>query len=191
MNHVILNKFPATDMRTCIESSSIKYYIREIKLAERVFIASECRTNLNPRFQSILQPTNNIHNMILRDEDGIDSQLKASLMDEFSSYHQFKDYKFNDFNNNLNYDLQCAIDYQQLMQVNFRETVIEVNLERKINVADACKFNKINPNFQGTSFDYVITYLPVNGTFYCHKGRSTTCNRTIAESRNARYKLPE
>ncbi|RCK63825.1 hypothetical protein Cantr_10710 [Candida viswanathii] len=191
MKHPGITRWATTDMRQCTEGSNIKYYIRLIKLSDRSFIASECRTNINPRFQSILQPTHNVHNLILRDEDAIDSQLKANLMDEFSGYLQFKSVKFNDFQKNMNYDLQCVIDYQQLMQVKFKETVVEVGLEKKIEVADDCHFNQINANFRGTSSDFVTTYLPVNGTFYCQKGKSPTCNRTIAETKNSRYKLPD
>lgn len=191
MSHVGVAKWSSTDMRQCIEGSNIKYYIRLIRLSDRDFIASECRTSINPRFQSILQPTNNIHNLILRDDNAIDSQLKANLMDEFGGYYQFKSIKFNDFQNNMNYDLQCVIDYQQLMQVKFKETVVEVNLEKRVEVSDDCHFDKLNPNFQGTSVDYVTTFLPVNGTFYCQKGKTYTCNRTIAETKNARFKLPD
>lgn len=185
------NRLSFNEMRECVEGSCIKFYIREIKCTDRTFIASECRTNLNARFQSILQPTTNIHNLILRDEDSLDTQLKTNLVDHFSSFRQFKEFKFNDFNNNLNYDLQCLVDYQLLMQVHFKQTVVEVNLMRTTEVADACQFDKINPNFDGLRLVYTTTYLPVNGTFYCQKGKSQTCNRTIAEFKNSRYKLPD
>lgn len=185
------NWLSSNEMRECVEGSCIKFYIREIKCTDRTFIASECRTNLNARFQSILQPTTNIHNLILRDEDSLDTQLKTNLVDHFSSFRQFKEFKFNDFNNNLNYDLQCLVDYQLLMQVHFKQTVVEVNLMGTTEVADACQFDKINPNFDGLRLVYTTTYLPVNGTFYCQKGKSQTCNRTIAESKNSRYKLPD
>lgn len=191
LSHFGVSKWTSTDMRQCIEGSAIRYYIRLIKLSDRDFIASECRTNINPRFQSILQPTNNIHNLILRDQDAIDSQLKTNLMDEFGNYHQFKSIKFNDFQNNMNYDLQCVIDYQQLMQVKFKQTVVEVGLEKKVEVSKDCNFDKFNPSFQGTSVDYITTYLPVNGTFYCQKGKTSTCSRSMAETKNARFKLPD
>ena len=85
--------------------------------------------------------------MILRDEDSLDTQLKTNLVDHFSSFRQFKEFKFNDFNNNLNYDLQCLVDYQLLMQVHFKQTVVEVNLMRTTEVADACQFDKNQPQF--------------------------------------------
>ncbi|KAG7660678.1 uncharacterized protein J8A68_005795 [[Candida] subhashii] len=174
--------------RTCIENSNIKYFLRTIKLTDKIFEASECRTNTNPNFQSILQPSPNIHNLLLRNPDPVDSQLITNLMDHFGHYEQFKDYKFNDFNN-LNYDLQCVIDYQELMQVGFKETIIEVTLERKVEVDETCQFKRLNPQFPGFSYDHVPVHLPVNGTFYCHKGKSKTCNRAIAEYKNSRYKL--
>ncbi|KAI5902253.1 hypothetical protein K4G60_g1393 [Candida parapsilosis] len=175
--------------KACLDNTVIKFYIRSLKLSEHTYEASECRINLNPKMQSILQPTPNIHNLLLRDNDMLETQMKYVLMDEFSRYQQFKDYKFNDFQH-LNYDLSCIIDYQQLMQVELMETVVEANLERKIKVDEACGLNALNQNFIGMSIDYITTHVPVNGTFYCKKGRSKTCNRAIADSANARYKLP-
>ncbi|KAG5420955.1 hypothetical protein I9W82_000045 [Candida metapsilosis] len=176
--------------KQCIDNSVIKFYIRALKLTDHIYEASECRINLNPKMQSILQPTPNIHILLLRDNDMLETQLKSVLMDEFNKYQQFKSYKFNDFQH-LNYDLTCIIDYQQLMQVELMETVVEAKLERKIKVDEACGLNELNPNFIGTSIDYITVHVPINGTFYCKKGRSSTCNRAIADSTNARYKLPE
>ncbi|KAI3405667.1 hypothetical protein KGF56_001685 [Candida oxycetoniae] len=176
--------------KQCLEDSSIKYYIRSLTLTDQIYDASECRINMNPRMQSIIQPTYNVHNLILRENDTIQTQLKYVLVDEFNRYEQFKDYKFNDFEN-LNYDITCLIDYQQLMQVEFRETLIEVGLERRVEIDNSCEFNKLNLQFTGTAIDYVTSHVPLNGTFFCRKGRSSTCNRSIAESKNARYKLPD
>ncbi|CAK9436231.1 uncharacterized protein LODBEIA_P07890 [Lodderomyces beijingensis] len=178
------------DDKLCLDNSNIKYFIRTIKLTDQIYDASECRINLNPRMQSILQPTFNIHNLILRDNDTIQTQLKYVLVDEFNRYKQFQDYKFNDFEN-LNYDLNCLIDYQELMQVEFKETVIEVGLERRIEVDPSCDFNRLNGKFTGTSVDYVSAFVPLNGTFFCKKGKSSSCNRQIAESKHSRYKLPD
>ncbi|KAI5967652.1 hypothetical protein CANMA_001667 [Candida margitis] len=181
---------PTKEDKKCLENTIIKFYIRSLKLTDHIYEASECRINLNPRMQSILQPTPNIHNLLLRDNDMLDTQLKYVLMDEFNRYQQFKDYKFNDFQH-LNYDLSCIIDYQELMQVELMETVVEANLERKVEVDEACGLSILNQNFIGTSIDYITTQVPINGTFYCKKGRSSTCNRAIADSSNARYRLPE
>ncbi|KAI5966783.1 uncharacterized protein KGF55_000192 [Candida pseudojiufengensis] len=181
---------PTVQEQECIENTNVKYYIRSLKLTNRFYEASECRINLNPKMKSILQPTENIHNMILRDENVIDTQLKYVLLDEFNRYEQFKEYKFNNFDV-LNYDLNCLIDFQQLMQIEFKETVIEVNLEQRVEVHDSCGFLDINSNFMGTSIDYVFNYIPLNGTFFCRKGKSISCNRAIAESSNSRYKLPD
>ncbi|CCG20575.1 hypothetical protein CORT_0A01840 [Candida orthopsilosis Co 90-125] len=175
--------------KQCLDNSVVKFYIRSLKLTEHIYEASECRINLNPKMQSILQPTPNIHNLLLGDNDMLEIQLKYVLMDEFNRYQQFKDYKFNDFQH-LNYGLACIIDYQQLMQVELMETVVEANLERKVEVDEACGLNALNQNFIGTAIDYITTHVPINGTFYCKKGRSSTCNRAIADSANARYKLP-
>ncbi|EGW32475.1 uncharacterized protein SPAPADRAFT_153457 [Spathaspora passalidarum NRRL Y-27907] len=178
------------DDRTCIEGSSIKYYISKIELTDKNLEASECRINLNANFQAVLEPTPNIHLLFLSNKDAIDTQLKINLLDEFSLYSQFKEYKFNDFGN-LNYDLQCVIDYQEIMQVQFKETIIEVTLERKIDVHESCGFNQLNNQFPGYYKDSDIVQLPVNGTFYCHRGKSSTCNRAIAEYKGSRYKLPD
>ncbi|CAI5757092.1 unnamed protein product [Candida verbasci] len=177
--------------RQCIENSKIVYHINTIKLGHKIFEASECRSNLNHKFQSILKPSDNIHNLILQSDSNIDLQLKMNLVDEFINYEQFKEYKFNDFQN-LNYDLICLIDYQQLMQVGLKQNVLEVNMERNVQVAPNCQFNMINPNFKGYMIDYeTTTNVPLNGTFFCHKGKSLTCNRAIAVSTGSRYKLPD
>ncbi|KAI5950966.1 hypothetical protein KGF54_004040 [Candida jiufengensis] len=181
---------PTLQEQKCIENTIIKYFIRSLKLTDKIYEASECRINLNPKMKSILQPSENIHNLILRDDNLIDTQLKYVLIDEFNRYEQFKQFKFNDFEY-LNYNLNCLIDFQQLMQVEFKETVIEVNLEQRVEVDDSCGFLNINSNFIGTSIDYIFNYVPLNGTFYCRKGKSKSCNRAIADSSNSRYKLPE
>ncbi|RLV93365.1 hypothetical protein JA1_002502 [Spathaspora sp. JA1] len=178
------------DDRPCIEGSSIKYFIRKIELTDKNLEASECRINLNTNFQVVLQPTPHIHLLFLSNKDAIDTQLHINLLDEFSLYSQFKEYKFNDFQN-LNYDLQCIIDYQELMQVQFKETIIEVTLERRVDVSESCGFTQRNHQFPGYFTDDVKVQLPVNGTFYCHRGKSSSCNRAIAEYKNSRYKLPD
>lgn len=189
-NNARLQHWTTDSMRTCVENSNIKYYLRSVKLTDRLLEASECRTNVNYNYQSILVPSPNIHVLLLQQNDPIDIKLVSNLMEYFGNFEQFKEFNFNDFHD-LNYDLQCVINYQELMQVRFKETILEVLLEKKVEVDDHCDFRIMNHRFPGYHYDQVIVNLPINGTFYCHHGKTKTCNRTIAEYKNSRYKLIE
>ncbi|KAK6463942.1 hypothetical protein DFJ63DRAFT_311241 [Scheffersomyces coipomensis] len=191
-HHAVLhlsNSDSINNERSCLENSNIKYYLKNVQLVNQDFEASECRTNLNNQYQSILQPTFNVHQFVhFSSTDQIMNQLQSNLIVEFAHHDKLQQFKFFQFQD-LNYDLQCLVDYNQLMQVKLRENLLEANLEIVIEVADTCGFQKINDSFDGIVLESLKINIPINGTFYCHNGRSSTCTRVNANYKNSRFKL--
>lgn len=177
------------DERLCIENTNIKYFLKSLSLIEKEFEGSECRINFSHKFKSILSPTYNIHRLIHEESsDRIQKELELNLVEMLKKIPKLSGFTLNDFDN-LNYDLQCLIGYQDLCQVKLKESVIEANVEKVVSIPPSCGFNKFDEAFSGQFSEYLVLNTPINGTFYCRPGRSATCKATIAESDNSHYKL--
>lgn len=174
--------------QSCVENAAIRYYLVNASLVHKEYPASECILNTNNQYQAVVTPTSNfhlsVHGMKGRLSDELDYKTRLYL-EQISTCQ----YDFNNFTG-LNYNLECASDYYELMQVNYREAVVEARLQIAVTVSDECPFSDLNSSF-GTEYDKAIisVEIPVNGSFYCHVGRSATCRMSMAHTRNARYRL--
>jgi hypothetical protein len=174
--------------RTCIVKTSIRYYLRNLEETNQEYEGSECRTNANQKFKSVLKARSNIHELVHGHKDQTSLQLENILIQQFEHRQNLKDYSFYQFDD-LDYNLECLLGYQDLMQVKLNETAIEATFERVIDVPDSCEFQQLFRDFSGQKRDQVAIKIPLHGNLYCRKGKTSTCTRTMAETRNSRFKL--
>ncbi|KAK6455516.1 uncharacterized protein RJT20DRAFT_47708 [Scheffersomyces xylosifermentans] len=175
--------------RECIENTVIRYFLKDIKYITKQYEASECRINTNNKYKSVLQPTPNIHVLVHETSDTIQKQLETKIELELQKNDKFKDTKFYNFEN-LDYSIECLIGYQEIAQVKMEENDIEAMIEKIVEIPDACSFQKVKHDFDGKHYETIKIDLPLNGTLYCRRGRSSTCNRANSEYKNSRFKVP-
>lgn len=174
----------------CVSKSHIRYFIKSFSLVHHEYPASPCNLNLNTRFAEVVSPTPSFHNSV----HGSVNRLSSELLQKSQSYiEELPDFEFHFYDfADLNYDLQCAAGYHQLMQVMFQEKLLQVNLQVLVTVPEQCTFSKLNPEFL-TVFEGATTVvqLPLTGVFFCQFGRSASCKKTVANTNNPRLKLYE
>lgn len=176
--------------RACLRETEIKYYIKNFDILERQFEASECRINLNNDYQAIISPTINYESFLPETIDPVSKHLENKFIEKLDHFqipflNKIDFYSFYD----LNYDLQCLIDYQEIGQVKFNQKFLRVSMEEIYEIPDSCGFQNIDKEFTGKFNELVQIDIPINGTFYCKNGRSSTCKKAAAEYNNPRYKL--
>lgn len=176
----------------CIHETAVRYYLSKLELKTKEFPASECRVNMNEQFQLAVCPQPNFHLLLRGKPLLLEAELnwKLQLYVEQLDNEVVKGLRFRDCEN-LNYDLSCAANYYELVQVMYEELVLDATLEVKALVPEKCSFELVNSKY-ATEFTYTKSVLiPVNGTFVCKHGRTPTCRMSTAVSKNARYKLYE
>lgn len=169
----------------CIENSAIKYYIESFSLADNDYAASECTLNTNGRSVSEISPLPNFHNTVHGTVDRLTSELlfKAQRYIESLGNFGFSLYDFED----LDYSLRCEVEPQQLMQVIYREKVIETVLKVVVSVPDKCSFHQLNRDFDTTYDQASITVqIPLTGEFLCQPGQTVSCKKILANSKVSR-----
>ncbi|OBA18023.1 hypothetical protein METBIDRAFT_47901 [Metschnikowia bicuspidata var. bicuspidata NRRL YB-4993] len=174
----------------CVEKSNIRYFIKSFSLVHHEYPASPCSLNLNTRFAEVVEPSPSFHVSV----HGTLNRLSSELLQKSETYIKDLpdfDFHFYDFTD-LNYDLQCESGYHQLMQVIFQEKVLQVNLQVLVTVPEQCTFNKLNPEFL-TVFEAAkaVVHIPLSGIFYCQSGKTASCKKTVANTKNPRLKLYE
>lgn len=174
----------------CVDHTVIKYYVRSFSVGSKEYPASQCYHNTNPRFSSIILPLPDFHESVHGSTDLLSAEIETRLERYLLELDEFE-LSFNDFDD-LDYGLECDSGYNELMQVMYRETVLNVNLQLLVTVPEHCTFAALNPKYQ-TSFDggSVSVQLPMRGDFYCQPGSTVSCKRSIANTRNSRVKLYE
>lgn len=174
--------------RSCVAKTIVKYYLRNLEEVSQEYEASECRTNANQKFKSVLKPSSNVHEFVHSHRNQVSWQLETILTEQFQHRENLKDYKFYQFDD-LDYTMECLVGYQDLVQVKLNETAIEATLERVVEVPESCEFQLLYPDFSGQYRETETIKIPLHGNLYCCKGRSSTCTRSTAETRNAHFKL--
>lgn len=180
------------DERSCIQDTEVSYYVKSIALNSKEYEASECRINLNQRYKAIVSPSLNIHEYIHMKDDSVLAHVESTLIEKFATMPKLSEFKWYQLSD-LNYKLQCLIDYQDIGQVKLKEDIVEVELERVFDIPHSCGFNRYQKNDQSSIrfTDTQTVQIPINGTFYCRNGRSSTCNRSKADFLYPHYKLFE
>lgn len=188
---------PYTASRQCVQNSYITYHTKDLQMIYEDLEASECRLNINDKFLAIINPTTQVHlklhEEMLRKRNPLLTEIEQVIMFKFEDYPNPKFhipfYSFND--NQLNYDLDCPIKYFDIAQVKFRQLSLEVKLEKSIKIAPSCGFKFLDPEFDGSFSSIEVLNIPINGTFHCVNGRTSTCKRSIAQVAQAHYRIPE
>lgn len=174
--------------QSCLDDAAIRYYLQNATLRHKEYPASECTLNTNNHYRAVVTPTPNFHLSVHGTQGRLEDELtyKTQLYLEDVSQCRYEFYNFS----SLNYDLECTSNYYELMQVSYKETIVEATLRVAVTVLEECPFSDLNPNFN-TEFDAQTqtVVIPVNGTYYCHSGRSPTCRMSLAHTQNARYRL--
>lgn len=188
-NHAKLYLGNSEDERKCIEKTQIKYYIKTLGFGTKEYEASECRINLNPQYQVIINPTLDVR-LVYNEDDPVINQLKNNLIGRIGRLNNpdFSQLQFYDFDH-LSYKTDCLIDYQDIGQIKFKELHLNFNIQQVMNIPSECGFQKIDKEFDGTFIQNLNVQIPINGTFHCKIGRSSTCKKSFAEHSNNRYKL--
>lgn len=174
----------------CVENSAFRYYIKSFRVEQKEYPASQCALNLSPKFSSIVMPEPEFHKFVHGTTDLLSFELETRAQRFILELESF-DFKFEQFDD-LDYDLECIAGYYELMQVIYNEKVLTVNLEVQVSVPPECTFSKLNSDFD-TTFDKSSRTLtiPMRGEFYCQSGSSVSCKKSMANTRNFRYKLYE
>ena len=173
--------------RSCVTGTSITY---QYKSSEYIYIdhpASECRLNIDSQFLAVIKPKDSVHYQINKD-NVLDLVLQEVQDAMVYRIRNSADYDINFFNfDNLNYNLECAIDYYEIGQVMFREQCLKVTLEKNVQIGPECGFGSFSNNDDDESClkSYEYINIPINGTFYCAAGRSASCKRSTAVTKNA------
>lgn len=170
----------------CLEQSLVRFFLKTVTLTQRNYQASECRINTSDRHFSVLRPTFNplaiLHGSLESGHDEL--KHKTQLYIESLPIAQIGFYNYSA----LDYDFECLARQHELMQILYRETFLEAKLKKVVNVPEKCSFANVNPAFGTEYISEVTVEIPVNGTFECKLGTSPTCRKSIATSRNSRYK---
>lgn len=174
----------------CVESSSIRYFIKSFTLGHNEYPASMCNLNLNNRFVSVVTPFPEFHETVRGTLDQIPAELLSLSRAYIEDLPDFS-FQFYDFQN-LNYDLECNNRYFELMQVMYLESVLEVNLQVLVTVPSKCSFKLLNADFD-TIFDKGSTevQIPVSGEFFCQAGKTPYCKKDNALKKNLNVRLFE
>lgn len=180
---VIYNELKSVEEdRECIEKSRIKYYLESLSLGKDEHEASECRLNLSQRFNAIVTPEPQIHQLVHNETNRLMMELETKLVDKIKTLPKMQSYEFYKFDD-LNYGLQCSCGFQELCQVKLLENVVEAVIEKVVEVSPSCGL-QVKGRVEKISMN-----VPLNGSFECQSGRSPTCKRTIAKITNAHYKI--
>lgn len=176
--------------RNCIMGTEIKYYIKSFEMVEKQFEASECRINVNPEYEVIITPSTDFEVVLHETNDVISKHLENKIIEKFNRLQipVFSSIRFYEFDD-LNYDLQCLLDYQDIGQIKLVENSLRMTLQEVFEISDSCGFQKFDKEFTGEFKQIVEVDIPVNGTFTCLKGTSKTCKKSLAEYSNPKYKL--
>lgn len=179
-----------THETACLRGTEIIYFLKNIDTITKYYEASECRINMNSQYQVILSPTDNIQQYLHRVEDPVMKSLELKLIEKFNQFHipTLLNLEFYDFDH-LNYEIECLIDYRDIAQIKMKEYNLQVEFQQVVKVPDECGFKKFDPNFDGTYASNIIVDIPINGTFVCRQGTTSTCKKSKAQYSNARYKL--
>lgn len=174
----------------CLKGTEIFYFLKTMKTTIKLYDASECRINLNPQYQVILNPTENIQQFIHRVDDPVMKSLELKLIEKFNQdcIPGMLNLKFYDFDN-LDYNVECLIEYRDIAQIKLQELNLEVEFQQVVKVPDECGFKKFDLEFDGTYASNVVVDIPINGTFLCQQGRTSSCKKSTTLYSNARYKL--
>lgn len=188
-NHAHLYLGNLETERQCIEHTVIKYYIKTLEFTNKEYEASECRINMNPQYQVVITPTIDLE-FLHNEPDPVIPHLQSKIIEKVSTLNipRLSNIQFYDFGY-LNYDLQCNIDYQDISQIKFDELNLKVTLQQIMTIPEQCGFDRIDKDFDGEFMQMVDLEVPINGTFYCKNGRSSTCKKAFAERSNPKYKL--
>lgn len=171
------------DSRECTENSKASFYLVSVKLAEDDRVASECRLNLSQRFNAVVMPEEQVHQLVHSNNDKVMTEIEQKLVEKFKTLPKLQDYGYYNFSS-LDYSLECNCGFQQLCQVKLHETVLEATVEKSVEVASGCGTGN-----EGKITEVLLIKIPLNGTFVCHFGRSLTCQISTAKTTKARYKL--
>lgn len=174
----------------CVEQSSIRYFIKSFALDHNDYPASQCSLNLSNRFASVVTPDENFHLHVHGSQDEIPGELQQKAQSYIEDLPDI-DFLFYDFSD-INYDLQCLLGSHELMQVVYREKVLDVVLQVLVTVPEQCTFRTLNPEFH-TQFEKssVDVQIPVSGEFICQSGKTAYCKKSFAETGNPSYRLFE
>ncbi|CAH6719358.1 hypothetical protein CLIB1444_02S06656 [[Candida] jaroonii] len=176
--------------KQCIVGTEIRYYIKSFEMVQKESEASECRINVNPEYEVIITPSENSEVILHETSDIISKHLENRIIEKFNLLQipVFSAIEFYDFDN-LNYDLQCSLDYQDIGQIKLVENDLRMTLHEIFDIPENCGFQRIDKEFTGEFKQIIVVDIPVNGTFVCHRGSSRTCKKSLAEFSNPKYKL--
>lgn len=182
---------PYTTSRKCIQDSIITFHIKDLKLVDEEFEGSECRLNTKENYQVIVSPIAQIHLKLhqdmFRQKPSHYKDIENHIIEKVENYPKL-DLPFYDFES-LNYDLECPIEYFEIGQVKLKQLSLETTLEKNVKMSPSCGFSVSDPDFDGSITTLETLKIPINGTFHCVNGRTSTCRRSIAQVSNARYRL--
>lgn len=170
----------------CVEEALFRYFLQTVRLVSKSYPASECRMNTNDLHLSVLKPVYNFHATVHGSLGIIQDELKYKTQ-AYIELLQITDESFYNYSR-LDYNMECLAEYQQLMQIMYRETLLEATLQRVVEVPDACSFSHVNLNFGTEYASEVKVQIPVNATFVCQSGPSSTCRKSTAVTSNSRYR---
>ncbi|EGV61450.1 hypothetical protein PSN45_000118 [Yamadazyma tenuis] len=176
--------------KKCITGTEITFFVKGFEIVQKEYEASECRINLNPEYQVILSPTAGFSSFIHQYNDPLTKSVEMNLMKKFSGSKipKIGEIKFYNFHA-LNSELECLVEYQEISQVKMKEWNLQVHVQEVIEVPESCGFQRFDKSFDGTFVEALEVNIPINGTFYCRNGRSSTCKKSTAEFSTPRYKL--
>lgn len=184
---------PHSTCRECIKESVITFHILNLQLVNEEFEASECRVNTKDSYYAIINPIPHIHLKIHEDitkqYPSYFKEIEDRIIKKVEDFPTL-DLEFYDFEN-LNYFLECPIDYFEIGQIKLKQVSLEATLEKNVKMASSCGFSVSDSEFDGSITTSVSLKIPLNGSFHCVNGRTSTCKRSIAQVSNARYRLLE
>lgn len=172
------------ERKACLDNVVVKYHLVNTTIGLQMHAASECRINMSLRFRAIIRPTFNIHDLVHRHQDPIEAELSALVLAKMNEAEKKIEPRFDD----LDYTHECPIEYQDIGQIMLAETIVRATFQVYFDVPPACQFG--NSKTQ-TFLETQQVVIPLNGSFICQYGRSSTCNRRTSISSSPRYRLIE
>lgn len=186
--YTLLSNKNIDDKIDCRLKTKVKYYLENLREKNQFIQASECRTNFNYKMKSILIPNKNIHIYAHESKDQIEKQIQYVIAKNFKSNKELSKYNFYSFKG-VDYSFACLVGYRELMQIILNESVVEASIKVQVEVPESCGFHQVNKNFGNKIYHRMNISIPIDGTFFCLKGKSSSCNYSIAEINNPKYKL--
>lgn len=170
----------------CVDQSQFEYFLDTVRLTQRDYPASDCQINTSTRHLRVLHPYSNFHFSLHQSKGQVHDELleKCQLYIEQLPIPNIETYNFSVVDDKF----ECLAHHQELMQIVYHETFLEIALKVVAQVPDDCSFANVNRNFNQQYISEVKVELPVNGTFRCQSGTSPTCRASTALTRRPRYK---